>query len=354
MLNYKDYFEEAVQTSKQSKCEEGVSNHPRVGAVLLYSDKGNIEMVTAARGEEVPCEHAEYTLLERRLQFKNLHNKEAKLFTTLEPCVERGEMKIPCVYRIIQRGIKKVWIGMLDPNPNIWGKGVWILKNNKIEVNYFSKKYRTKIEEMNKNFIDEQLARFSELEFQKELPHLFLDPDEPYLDAAYALFRMYKGSTIVFFNTKLRMFQNLHEFYAWWVNGILKNNNIKNIYILAQSEDINKNIIKSPIIKDLKEELKEQEGKRILVMKIEESKFIKEIEESMIIGIFFVNDKNGSPQVDYGLFLLPIPTIKEKRVILAIGRSAGYDKSLDKVRDEIYKPKYLTNETFKEIKHFLE
>jgi diaminohydroxyphosphoribosylaminopyrimidine deaminase/5-amino-6-(5-phosphoribosylamino)uracil reductase len=57
----------------------------------------------------------------------------AVLYVTLEPCVHFGRTP-PCVERIITSGIKKVVIGMADPNPLNNGKGIHILKQHKIEV----------------------------------------------------------------------------------------------------------------------------------------------------------------------------------------------------------------------------
>lgn len=57
----------------------------------------------------------------------------ATLYVTLEPCVHFGRTP-PCVARIIKSGVKEVIIGMIDPNPLNNGKGIEILKQNKIRV----------------------------------------------------------------------------------------------------------------------------------------------------------------------------------------------------------------------------
>ncbi|MFH0812619.1 MAG: bifunctional diaminohydroxyphosphoribosylaminopyrimidine deaminase/5-amino-6-(5-phosphoribosylamino)uracil reductase RibD [Pseudomonadota bacterium] len=57
----------------------------------------------------------------------------AELYVTLEPCSHYGRTP-PCVDAIIQRNIKKVFVGMLDPNPLVNGKGIHKLREADIWV----------------------------------------------------------------------------------------------------------------------------------------------------------------------------------------------------------------------------
>lgn len=57
----------------------------------------------------------------------------ATLYVNLEPCIHFGKTP-PCVREIIKSGIKKVVIGMRDPNPFVFGKGIEELRKAKIEV----------------------------------------------------------------------------------------------------------------------------------------------------------------------------------------------------------------------------
>ena len=59
--------------------------------------------------------------------------KKATMYVTLEPCSYYGKTP-PCANAIVEKGIKKVFIGLLDPNPLVAGKGIGILRHNGIEV----------------------------------------------------------------------------------------------------------------------------------------------------------------------------------------------------------------------------
>ncbi len=57
----------------------------------------------------------------------------ATMYVNLEPCAHFGKTP-PCVPEIIRSGIKRVVIGMKDPNNLVFGKGIRILKKNGIYV----------------------------------------------------------------------------------------------------------------------------------------------------------------------------------------------------------------------------
>lgn len=58
---------------------------------------------------------------------------EATLYVNLEPCSHFGKTP-PCASLIIEKKIKRVVIGMTDPNPKVSGKGIERLRNEGIEV----------------------------------------------------------------------------------------------------------------------------------------------------------------------------------------------------------------------------
>jgi diaminohydroxyphosphoribosylaminopyrimidine deaminase/5-amino-6-(5-phosphoribosylamino)uracil reductase len=57
----------------------------------------------------------------------------ATLYLNLEPCSHYGKTP-PCVDAIIESGIRRVVVGILDPNPLIAGRGVKILREARIDV----------------------------------------------------------------------------------------------------------------------------------------------------------------------------------------------------------------------------
>src|SRR5689334_19781215 len=84
----------AVDLLQKCKSEVGRVS-PKVAAVAIEADE---IIQTAFRGEYEPGDHAEFTILEKKL--KNRDVKDVLLITTLEPCTVRGASKIPCAERI--------------------------------------------------------------------------------------------------------------------------------------------------------------------------------------------------------------------------------------------------------------
>jgi pyrimidine deaminase RibD-like protein len=141
-----DFMKMAINEAKQCQGEDNRS-HPKVGAIVVKDG----EVTTAFRGELGAGDHAEFTALEKKMGKQIIAG--ATVYTTLEPCTTRNHPKLPCVERLIERKVKRVVIGMLDPNPNICGRGLWRLREASIETDLFPHVLMAEIEELNRDFI---------------------------------------------------------------------------------------------------------------------------------------------------------------------------------------------------------
>ena len=102
-----------------------VHPNPLVGCVIVKDG----EIIAEGYHEKYGEFHAE----RNALLYCQSETKDALLYVTLEPCCHYGKTP-PCTEIIIEKGIKKVFVGILDPNPLVAGKGVKILQDAGIEV----------------------------------------------------------------------------------------------------------------------------------------------------------------------------------------------------------------------------
>lgn len=99
--------------------------NPLVGAVIVKNGK----VIGEGYHMKYGGNHAEVNAFLNATQ----DVKNATLYVNLEPCSHFGKTP-PCANAIVQKGIKKVFIGLMDPNPKVAGKGIEILRRSGIEV----------------------------------------------------------------------------------------------------------------------------------------------------------------------------------------------------------------------------
>lgn len=119
----KVYMKRALELAELGRGK--VAPNPMVGAVIVKAGK----IIGEGYHKKYGDNHAEVNAFENATEDVS----GATLYVTLEPCAHYGKTP-PCAKRIVKEGIKKVVIGVLDPNPLVAGKGVNILKDAGIEV----------------------------------------------------------------------------------------------------------------------------------------------------------------------------------------------------------------------------
>jgi diaminohydroxyphosphoribosylaminopyrimidine deaminase / 5-amino-6-(5-phosphoribosylamino)uracil reductase len=100
-------------------------SNPWVGCVIVKNGQIVGQGFTQIPGQG----HAEVCALQQAQE----KTKDATLYVTLEPCSHAGRTP-PCVQAIIQAGIREVYMGVQDPDPNVNGKGAHILRQAGIKV----------------------------------------------------------------------------------------------------------------------------------------------------------------------------------------------------------------------------
>lgn len=99
--------------------------NPMVGAVVVK----NGEIIGEGYHQKAGEAHAEVHALKAAGEAA----AGATLYVTLEPCAHYGKTP-PCAKRVIEAGIKRVVVGLIDPNPLVAGKGIQMIRDAGIEV----------------------------------------------------------------------------------------------------------------------------------------------------------------------------------------------------------------------------
>ncbi|OYU95130.1 MAG: riboflavin biosynthesis protein RibD [Bacteroidetes bacterium B1(2017)] len=104
-----------------------VSPNPMVGSVIVLDDK----IIGEGWHKQYGQAHAEVNAIESVKDIALL--SRSTIYVNLEPCAHFGKTP-PCAQLIIKSKIKRVVVGMLDPNPLVAGKGIELLREAGVEV----------------------------------------------------------------------------------------------------------------------------------------------------------------------------------------------------------------------------
>ena len=117
MSDHKDYLLKALQLAAPQRgfC----APNPSVGAVVVKDG----EVIGKGFHRGAGFAHAEVEALNEITQDVA---QQCDLYITLEPCCHYGRTP-PCTDLIIEKGLKAVYFGYADPNPEVAGKGAALL-----------------------------------------------------------------------------------------------------------------------------------------------------------------------------------------------------------------------------------
>jgi diaminohydroxyphosphoribosylaminopyrimidine deaminase/5-amino-6-(5-phosphoribosylamino)uracil reductase len=109
-----------------AKARGRTSPNPMVGAVVVKSGR----VISRGYHKKAGEPHAEAIALRKAGDAA----KGATLYVTLEPCSHTKKRTPPCSPLVIQSGVKRVVISMIDPNPRVSGGGIRAIKSAGVEV----------------------------------------------------------------------------------------------------------------------------------------------------------------------------------------------------------------------------
>lgn len=143
MLNkYEKLMKKCLNLAKKAKGKN--MPNPFVGAIVY--DETEDKIISFGYHKEYGKPHAEVNAINNA----NGNTKNKTIIVNLEPCSHYGKTP-PCADLIIEKGFKKVIIGMEDINPIVKGNGIKKLQNAGLEV--VCGVLKKECEELNKIFI---------------------------------------------------------------------------------------------------------------------------------------------------------------------------------------------------------
>lgn len=131
MLEYAKYIAHCIELARLGQYY--VAPNPMVGAVLVYENGTQEEVIGQGWHQRYGEAHAEVNCFASVRQEDEDKISESTLFVSLEPCSHYGKTP-PCADLIIRKGVRRVVVGQLDPNPKVAGQGVQRIREAGIEV----------------------------------------------------------------------------------------------------------------------------------------------------------------------------------------------------------------------------
>ncbi len=125
VISKDDVFFMSLALQEARKGLGRTSPNPCVGAVIVVDN----EIVSSGYHKKAGTPHAEVHALRKAGSLA----KDATIYVTLEPCNHTGRTP-PCSHAIVAAGIKRVVVGLVDPNPIVNGSGNSYLRGCGIEV----------------------------------------------------------------------------------------------------------------------------------------------------------------------------------------------------------------------------
>lgn len=117
----------AIEQAEQARGETG--DNPWVGC-LVVADDGSVLGRGYTRG---PGEHHAEISAAEDAATRGYDIIGATLYSTLEPCSFHGRTPA-CAHAIVRRGLRRVVVGLRDPNPRVDGVGLRILRDGGLDV----------------------------------------------------------------------------------------------------------------------------------------------------------------------------------------------------------------------------
>ncbi len=129
MVTDDDIFlmEQAMRLAQQG--EGRVNPNPLVGALIVKDD----DIIARGWHHRYGDLHAERDAF-KYAEEHGIDCQGSTMYVTLEPCCHQGHQP-PCTEAIVSHGIRRVVVGLRDPNPLVGGKGIEQLRQAGIEVN---------------------------------------------------------------------------------------------------------------------------------------------------------------------------------------------------------------------------